>query len=118
MAMKEIKNETEHYYLNDNGNRHGEYKSFYSNRDPDIQANYDNDKLHGEYKRWHENGKPDIHANYLNDKYHGEYKRWFSNGKPDVHTIYDEGIDLGINPSNIDEKEKFILTLKHNVVWL
>ena len=61
--MKEIKTNTHHYYENDKG------------------------QLHGEYKEYYDNGKIKIHHNYHNGQNHGEYK-WYSNESGALFNIY------------------------------
>ena len=57
MKLTEIKTETQHYFKDEHGKRHGEYKY------------------------WHYNGQLYIHTHNLNGKVHGEFKHWYENGQ-------------------------------------
>ena len=66
-----------------------EFKEFWSNGQ--IYAHYfedENGKKHGEYKSWWENGTLSVHCHYKNGKLHGEYKWWLKDGTLYEHCYY------------------------------
>lgn len=54
---------------------------------------YVNDKgeKHGEYKHYHTNGKLYIHCFYKHGECHGEYKQYYDDGKLHTHCFYKDG---------------------------
>ena len=83
--MKEIKNKRCHYHENDKGQKHGEYKRYWSNGQLDIHCHYNNDQWHGEYKSYWDNGQVWYHGHFNKGQLHGEYKRHHDNGQLWVH---------------------------------
>lgn len=75
-----------HYFINDNGQRHGEYKVWFNETPgvykPNIHCRYKDGILHGEYKSWYykpgRNNKqlPKLHCHYKDGVLHGEYIEW------------------------------------------
>lgn len=55
--LAEIKNKHEHYFVDDQFRRQGEYKEWYLNRQIFRHCVYVDNKLHGEYKSWLTNGR-------------------------------------------------------------
>ena len=66
--MKEIKTNTQHYYENDKGQLHGEYKSYHDNGQLWGHCHFKNGKQHGEYKRHYATGQLRIHTYEVNSK--------------------------------------------------
>lgn len=135
-----IKNKHFDYYINENGNLHGQYKEYYQNGKLCLIRNYDNGKLHGEertyyingklenicnyvdgkihgeYKEYHENDKLCNICNYVGGKIHGEYKEYNENGILETHRFYnmDEMVDLsihGMDINNLTEHDKNMLVV-------
>jgi antitoxin component YwqK of YwqJK toxin-antitoxin module len=88
MALKEIKTEIEHYFVDESGKKQGEYKWWYSNGQTWMHCFYVDGKQHGEFKAWHENGQTWVHCFYVDGKRHGEYKTWYLNGQLRRHCFY------------------------------
>ena len=80
-----------HYFLDENGKKHGEYKDWWRNGTLGIHCFYENGERHGEYKDWYTNGTLWKHCFFKNDKLHGEYKEWYSNGTLREHYFYEYG---------------------------
>ena len=80
-----------HYFLDENGKKHGEYKSWWSNGTLCIHRYFENDKRRGEYKQWLANGTLLKHCYIKNGKLHGEYKSWWSNRTLCKHCYYEHG---------------------------
>jgi antitoxin component YwqK of YwqJK toxin-antitoxin module len=87
-TLTEIKNDTEHYFIDENGQKHGEYKWWHENGQLETHCFFVDGKRHGELKWWHENGQLGRHCFYVDDKVHGEYKEWYSDGKLCEHCFY------------------------------
>ena len=62
----------EHYFLDENGKRHGEYKGWWENGTLWRHCYYEHGKLYGEYKCWFSDGTLYEHCHYEYDKRHGE----------------------------------------------
>ena len=117
-VMKEIKTYTEHYFLDDQNQIHGEYKRWYENGQLLRHCFYDHGLYHGEYRSWYENGQTWEHCFYDHGLRHGEYKRWYENGQLLRHCFYDQGkiiVDFTKNPELYPETEedKLIFALKY-----
>ena len=109
--LKEIKIKSHHYFIDENGHIHGEYKSYYDNDQLWEHSFYLNNKRHGEYKYYHENGQLWEHSFYQNGKLHGEYKIYCDNGKLDYTTFYCQGNDLKVDPDTLTEQDKTYIML-------
>ena len=83
--MREIKTLYEHYYENDKGQKHGEYKNYDANGQLVIHCHYKNGQKHGEYKQYYSNGQLSYHCHFNNDQRYGEYKWYYVNGQLSVH---------------------------------
>jgi antitoxin component YwqK of YwqJK toxin-antitoxin module len=59
---------TEHYFEDENGQKHGEYKWWYSNGQQLEHYFCVDGKRHGEYKLWHDNGQLWRHCYYVDGK--------------------------------------------------
>jgi antitoxin component YwqK of YwqJK toxin-antitoxin module len=91
MALKEIKTETELYFVDESGKKQGEYKWWHYNGHLFEHCYYVDGKRHGEFKRWHDNGQLDEHGFFVDGKLHGEYKWWYPNGQLRMHCFYVDG---------------------------
>jgi antitoxin component YwqK of YwqJK toxin-antitoxin module len=90
-TLTEHKSETEHYFIDENGQKQGEYKWWYENGQLRLHCFYVDGKRHGEFKRWHENGQLWMHCFYVDGKRQGEYKAWWTNGQLYIHCFYVDG---------------------------
>ncbi len=128
--LKEIKTNTHHFFVDENGHIQGEYKVYYYNGHLYIHSFYLNGKRHGEYKLYHDNGQLWEHTFFQNDKHHGEYKLYHDNGQLLEHfffqngkhhgeykhycingqlryaTFYYQDIDLKVDPDTLSEQDK------------
>lgn len=94
--LTEIRNKRQHYFVDENNMRQGEYKEWYDNGQMSRHCFYVNGKLHGEYKSWHNNGHMFEHCIYVNGELHGEFIKWLDCGKVILfHAFYDNGKGLG-----------------------
>ncbi len=109
--LKEIKTKTKHYFVDENGNKQGEYKDYYYNDQLYVHTFYLNGKLHGEYKDYHNNGQLSVHSFYQNSKLHGECKSYHQNGKLSHATFFYQGSNLRVNPDTLTEKDKTYILL-------
>jgi antitoxin component YwqK of YwqJK toxin-antitoxin module len=50
-----------------------------------------NGKKEGEYRSWYKNGKQEIISFYKDDKREGEIKCWYENGQQNIILIYEDG---------------------------
>lgn len=111
-----IKNKHFDYYINENGNLHGQYKEYNDEGNMYLNRNYDNGKLHGEERTYYINGKLENICNYVDGKIHGEYKEYNENGILEIHRFYnmDERVDLsihGMDINNLTEHDKNMLVV-------
>lgn len=83
--LQETRNLFSCYFLDMQGRRQGEYKSWYNNGQAERHCFYLNDMLHGEHKMWFENGQIREHSFLIDGNYHGEFKEWHENGQPSRH---------------------------------
>ena len=108
--LKEIKTNSQHYSVDENGLKQGEYKYFHNGQLWEHSF-YLNDNLHGDYKVYHKNGQLWVHSFYQNGKLHGEYKTYHINGKLDYATFFYQDIDLDVNPDSLTEQDKTYILL-------
>jgi antitoxin component YwqK of YwqJK toxin-antitoxin module len=90
-TLTEHKSKYQHYFIDENGKKQGEYKWWWSNGKIWEHRYYVDDKRHGEYKAWHLNGQLSRHCYYVDGKLHGEFKLWHENGQLWVHCFYQNG---------------------------
>ena len=133
--LKEIKTETEHFFIDKNRLKQGEYRdyhfngqlwehSFYLNNKRhgeckmySIKAKlyrhmfFENGKRHGETKKYHDNGQLCEYAIYKNGIRHGVYERYYSNGELNYATFFFQGNDLNVNPDTLTERDKAYIML-------
>lgn len=81
----------EEYFVNEQGNKHGEYKMYYTNGKLYKKCRYVNGILHGNYKTWYYDGTPWSTGKLVNGELHGEYKTWYSDGTPKESFNYVNG---------------------------
>jgi antitoxin component YwqK of YwqJK toxin-antitoxin module len=67
MALKEIKTELEHYFVDESR------------------------QIQGEYKSWWTNGQLCVHCYLVDGNTHGELKWWYSDGQLREHCYYVDG---------------------------
>ena len=79
-----------HYFEDENGKLHGEYKWWYDNGTLATHCYYEHGERHGEYKSWYYNGTLCEHCYYEHGERHGEYK-WWDNGILLEHCYYEHG---------------------------
>ena len=80
----------------------------------------DNNERHGEYKLWWPNGQLKEQCFWFNNKMHGEGKWWESDGELKCHEYWSHGKivrDLLIKPIS-DDEDKFLLTMQYGGQWL
>lgn len=61
----EIKNQNRHFFKDEQDQKQGEYKSWWSHDYRSVHCFYLNDKKHGEYKYWNYSGQLAIHCFYV-----------------------------------------------------
>jgi antitoxin component YwqK of YwqJK toxin-antitoxin module len=93
--LKEFKSDEYHYFIDDQGKRHGEYKRWYGNGQMTRHCFYVDDKRHGEAKRWNDDGTLIFHKFYVNGKFYR---------------------DISENP--ITDEDKFLISLETGGKWL
>ena len=91
LVMKLVKEKDCEYWVNDKGQKHGEYKWWYNDGQLGVHCFFVNGEEHGECKLWHENGQLEEHCFYVNGRLHGEYKSWYDNGQLREHCFYVNG---------------------------
>jgi antitoxin component YwqK of YwqJK toxin-antitoxin module len=124
MALKEIKNELEHYFVDESGKEQGEFKWWYSDGQLQMHCFYVDGKRHGEYKAWHPNGQLSRNCFFVDGKLNGEYKWWNKNGKLREHCYFvddNKVIDFLKEPDEYptSEEAKTYFALKYgSAKWL
>lgn len=74
----------------------------------------DDGNIHGEYKGWCDDGTQTVHALYVHGKRHGEYKSWYNDGDLSTHCIYVHGKRHDVPYIDIlSDEDKFELCLIH-----
>ena len=76
MKLKEVNNDYEHYFVDDDFKLQGEFKRYYPDSKLEFHAYFKDDNLHGEYKRYFEDGSL-------------IFKRYYSNGQ-DITDMYNK----------------------------
>ena len=73
---------SEHYFVNENGEKHGTCKWYHENGNLKYEVNYKDGELHGTWKGYHKNGKLNWEWNYENGKLLNLNWEWnYENGK-------------------------------------
>jgi antitoxin component YwqK of YwqJK toxin-antitoxin module len=99
-TLTEHKSETEHYFIDENGQKQGEYKE------------------------WHDNGQLYMHCFFVDDKLHGEFKWWYPNGQLRMHCYFVDGnmvIDFRDEPEEYptsDEVKTYFALKYGSAKWL
>jgi antitoxin component YwqK of YwqJK toxin-antitoxin module len=109
--LKEIKTNSQHYFIDENDHLQGEGKAYRDNGQLHLHAFYQNDKLHGEFKDFHENGQVWDHKFYQNGKLHGDFRRYNDDGTIHFATFFYHGNDLNVNPDSLTKKDKTYIML-------
>jgi len=99
MRLKEIKTDTEHYFIDVLGRKQGEYKRYYENNQLELHCFYKDDLIIGEYKSYDDNGKIERHYFYDQDN-------------KDITTQVEA---LAKNIKNLTEEEKFLIKLTFGI---
>jgi len=68
------------FWIDDNGQLQGEYKSFYENGQPERISTYLDNQLHGEVKHWFDDGQLQHHYFSYRDQLHGPHFIWSEAG--------------------------------------
>jgi antitoxin component YwqK of YwqJK toxin-antitoxin module len=84
-TLTEFKSDAEHYFIDENGQKQGEYKSWYSNGQLREHGFFVDGKLHGEFKWWHENGHLYTHCFYVDGNMVIDFLK-----EPDLCPVTDE----------------------------
>lgn len=77
------------------GREHGQWKTFYNNRQLQTVRYYDHGKKTGCLQRWHDNGQLAVTANFIDDEYDGVLKEWDSQGNLLKALTYARGHESG-----------------------
>ena len=95
--LTEIKTETEHYFVDENNLKQGEYKDYHDYQFKHLWEHSFrlNDKRHGEYKQYHYDGTLYVHTFHNHGLRNGTYKKYYENGVMWVHTTYCHGLIHG-----------------------
>ena len=81
----------EHYFEDENGERHGECKGWCVDGTLWEHCYYEHGKRHGEYKGWWSDGILSVHSYYEHGERHGEYKGWCDEGTLSEQYYYEHG---------------------------
>ena len=125
LMLTEYKDDTYHYYQDDQGRLQGECKYWHSNGQLRSHCYYKDGELHGEFKRWYSNGHLRKHCYYKDSERHGECKWWDENAAAISHYFYQDGNDITIEVEalvvdikNITNKERMLIKLKFGIECL
>ena len=88
---------SEHYFVNENGEKHGTCKWYHENGNVEWERNYKDGELHGACKGYHENGNLKYEVNYKDGELHGTWKGYRKNGKLKWEWNYENGKLLNLN---------------------
>ncbi len=109
--LKEIKTETEHFFIDKNRLKQGEYRDYHFNGQLWEHSFYLNNKRHGDYKVYHKNGQLWVHSFYQNDKRHGDFRRYNEDSELEYATFYYQNKNLNVNPDALTERDKTYIML-------
>ena len=115
--LREVITERVHYFLNENGLYHGEYRDWHKNGRQWEKSYYINGGLFGEFKLWDEDGQLVQHCFYKDSSLHGECKTWNSSGEIELHLFYVDGKSIEIDYPKTDE-ELMLFKLKYDLQLL
>jgi len=82
----------ESFTLNDNGEKEGPYKKFFSDGEIEETAFYKNGKLDGDRKMFYLSGQVETHEKYNNDVIDGDCIDYHENGQTKMFYHYDQGL--------------------------
>jgi antitoxin component YwqK of YwqJK toxin-antitoxin module len=94
------------YYVNGKGNKDGEYKVFYENKNIASIHEFKNGKYHGKYQSWYENGTERDKCVHKNGKIDGKYQSWYEDGNKQEECNYKNGKLDGSGKNWHDNGEK------------
>lgn len=86
----------ESFEVNDEGQKHGVFKTFNESGIITEEAEYANGKLNGYRRLYRPNGKIEIEEHYQQDVSHGPYTVYYESGAKEISTDYDQGKMNGI----------------------
>ncbi len=109
--LTEIKTKTEHYFVDENNLKQGEYKTYHDNGQLYIHTFYINSIPHGEFKSYYHTGNLWAHTFYQNGKHHGESKVYYDNDQLRYVTFFYQGNDLKVDPATLTEKDKVYIMM-------
>lgn len=81
----------ESFEVNEEGKKHGIYKTFSPSGTLTEDAVYADGKLNGYRRLYRENGSLEIEENYVEDVSHGAYTVFYESGAIEISTDYDQG---------------------------
>lgn len=94
--LKEIKNSTQHFFVDEQARRQGEYKL------------------------WHDNGQLWVHCFYVDNNWDGEFKTWHNDGTLYNHCFYVNDTEVSFDeiPYPETEEDRMYFKLKYNLQLL
>ena len=104
--LEEIKTATEHYYVDENGLKQGQYKRYYITGQLEKVGVYKDGKLNGSFKIYRENGQLMVESVFKNGYGNGHFKYYSEDGELEKDTVYKDGKDVTalVNKLNIWNK--------------
>ena len=96
-GLTEIKHEAtdrtfkSHYFLDENREYQGEYKSWYDDGTPREHCFFKDGEFHGEFKRWYPTGTLREHCFFKDGDLQGEFKWWDDDETLGDHCFYKDG---------------------------
>ena len=97
-------------HIDENGLYQGEFIARYQDGTIFVRCFYVDDKRHGEYRDYHENGSPWEIRHYRYGNRHGE-NYWFTDDGDVFATMYHNGVDLGIDPRGLSDRDKLYVMM-------
>ena len=93
--------------IDENGLYQGVYKRYYKDGSLYICCHFVDGEMHGEYRDYRVSGQLWEVRHYRHGKMHGE-QHWFNDDadKTETVTMYYNGVDLGIDPRGMSDRDK------------
>lgn len=96
----------QHYTVNDKDEKHGSYKSYYTNGQLYSELNYVNNQKHGLFKFYYSNGKLWEESTFVNGQRHGQFKSYSPSGQLLEEIYYYKDVEVEkhcfTNPENLN----------------
>jgi hypothetical protein len=92
---------------------HGEYKSFYLDKNLREQGTFRHGLKEDEWKTWFPGGRLHELAYYKKGKLHGNYERYDENGNLEERSVYKNGVKHGRSISYRNGKEDTTIIYRH-----